>query len=206
MFKRVRILAILAMAAVPLALSITPAHAADTSDPIVFSNQGTGKCADLPSYGAPAVDAPVTQYTCNTTGSDNQIFYMQPTRQVNGIQLYRFQMNKGGQCLDLPNYGSDLAGTHVEVHPCASNPAADNQEWYLTYVSNAELGGQSYQGSGYMVINYQDGFCLDVSGWAKNLSDLANNLRLTVYPCYDPAWGNNGYDDHVWDLYAGYPS
>jgi hypothetical protein len=204
MLKRVRILAILAAAAIPLALSITPAHAADTLDPIYFQNQWNDKCADLPNYGAPAVDAPVTQYTCNTTTSDNQIWYMQPTRVVNGFQLYRFQSYKGGQCMDLPNYGSDSAGTHVEVHACASNPAADNQEWYLSYVSNAALGGQSYLGSGYEVINYQDGFCLDVSGWAGNFSDGANNLPLTVYPCYDSTWGNNGYDDHVWDLDAVY--
>jgi hypothetical protein len=199
MLKRVRLLAILAAAAVPLALSITPARAADTADPIVFQNEWNGKCADLPDYGAPAVDAPVTQYTCNFTTADNQIWYMQPTRDVNGFQLYQFQLYKGGQCMDLPNYGADPAGTHVEVYPCASNPAKDNQEWYLSYVDNAEYGQ-----TGYEVINYQDGMCLDVSGWASNFTDTANNLPLTVYPCYDSTWGNNGYDDHVWDLTAVY--
>ena len=196
MLKRVRILATLAAAAIPLALSITPAHAADGPYSVVIQNEWNGKCADLPNYGAPAVDAPVTQYNCNTTTSDNQIWSMQETREVNGFLLYRFQLSKGGQCLDLPGYGADAAGTHVEVHPCASNPAADNQEWYVTYID----GAAEYGGSGFEVINYQDGYCLDVSGWAKNLSDVANNLPLTVYPCYDSTWGNNGYDDHLWNL------
>jgi Ricin-type beta-trefoil lectin domain-like len=203
MLKRLRIFTILAAVAIPLALSVVPAHAADTDEPVVFQNEWEGKCADLPYYGAPAVDAPVTQYTCNFTTSDNQIWYMQPTRTVNGNQLYQFQLMKGGQCLDLPNYGAEPLGTHVEVYPCASNPAADNQEWYLNYVSNAENGG-----TGYEIINYKDGLCLDVSGWAglpgKVSGDNDNNLPLTVYPCYNSAWGNNGYDDHVWDLVAVY--
>ena len=197
MLKRLRILAILAAAAVPLALSVTPAHAADTSDPVVLQNEWNGKCADLPAFGAPAVDAPVNQYTCNNTPGDNQIWYVQQTRVVNGFQLFRFQMYKGGQCLDLPGYGADPAGTHLEVYPCASNPAADNQEWYLSYVTNTGDGS-----TGDEIINYQDGMCLDVSGWASNFTDTADNLPLTVYPCYDSTWGNNGYDDHVWELVA----
>lgn len=203
MLKRLRILTVLAAVALPLALSSVPAHAADTADPIVFQNEWEGKCADLPYYGSPAVDAPVTQYNCNFTTSDNQIWYFQQTRTVGSTQLYRFQLYKGGQCLDLPNYGAEPAGTHLEVYPCASNPANDNQEWYLRYVSNAENGG-----TGYEVINYKDGLCLDVSGLAgqpgEASSDTANNLPLTVYPCYNASWGNNGYDDHVWDLVAVY--
>ena len=117
MLKRLRILTILAAVAIPLALSVVPAHAADTDLTVVFQNEWEGKCADLPYYGAPAVDAPVTQYTCNFTTSDNQIWYMHPTRTVNGNQLYEFQLMKGGQCLDLPNYGAEPLGTHVEVYP-----------------------------------------------------------------------------------------
>lgn len=135
----------------------------------------------------------MTQYNCNLGSGDNQMWDFQPTRVMNGTQLFEFVNDKSGLCMDLPNYGSDPAGTHVYTYYCNSNPAADNQEFYLNDVS----GNGDYE-----VVNYSDGLCLDVSGWASNGSDLANNLPLTVYPCYNSSWANGGYDDHLWELHS----
>lgn len=152
--------------------------------PVLIRNSWTGQCADLPNYGAPSLNAPVNQYTCNDTTADNQLWYLVPTRTAGGYQLFEFVNAKGGLCLDLPNYGSDPIGTHVSVYTCNSNPANDNQEWYSP--------------DGLQLINYKDGLCLDVSGWASDGSDQALNLPLTVYPCYNSAWANGGFDDHLW--------
>ena len=155
-------------------------------------NATSGKCADLPGYGAPPLGAPVTQYTCNNTSADNQLWYAVPTRVVDGHQLYELQNAKGGLCLDLPGYGSEPAETPVSVYTCNSIPDNDNQEWDLRPVNAA--------GNRFLVVNYKDGLCLDVSGWASDGTDLANDTMLTVYGCYDNAWADNGYDDHIWEL------
>ncbi|MDH6133027.1 hypothetical protein P3T37_002421 [Kitasatospora sp. MAA4] len=157
-------------------------------------NDTTGKCADLPNYGSNPPNSPVTQYNCNLGSGDNQMWDLQPTRVVNGTQLYEFVNDKSGLCMDLPNYGYEPAGTHVYIYGCNSNPAADNQEFYLNDVT----GNGDYE-----VVNYDDGLCLDVAGWASDGSDRANGLPLTVYPCYNSAWTGGyipGYDDHLWKL------
>ena len=106
--------------------------------------------------------------------------------------LYYFQTYKGGWCLDPPGYGADPAGSHLDVYPCQyGNPGADNQEWRI----------QGVYADGYEIINAQSGLCLDVSGWLSNSSDTANNLPLTLYPCYNSSWDGNGYDDHIWSFY-----
>jgi hypothetical protein len=189
-----RILPILGvLAIVPISI---PANAgAATGDAIapdyslaVLFNTWTGKCADLPGYDVSSLNAPVTQYTCDSTSADNQLWHTTPTRSVNGIQLYEFVNAKGGLRLDLPDYGSDPARTHLYVYYCNAVPANDNQEWYL----------QSVPGSvGYLVRSYKDGLCLDASGHASDGSDLANGLPLTAYSCFNSSWANGGYDDHI---------
>ncbi|QUQ64836.1 RICIN domain-containing protein [Kutzneria sp. CA-103260] len=131
------------------------------------------------------------QYYCNDTSADNQLWYLHPTRAVGSTQLYEFVNAKGGLCLDLPNYGSDPAGTHLSVYYCNSSPKDDNQEWELV-----DLTGNG----DYLVVNFRDNLCLDVSGWASDNSDQALDVPLTVYPCYNGSWANGGYDDHVWSL------
>jgi hypothetical protein len=85
----------------------------------------------------------------------------------------------------------------IAVIPILSDTKADRR-------SHGHPALPANGGTGYEVINYKDGLCLDVSGWAglpgKVSADTANNLPLTVYPCYNSAWGNNGYDDHLWEL------
>lgn len=182
----------------------TPAHA--TTVPLALWNVWTGKCMDVPGYDAPAYNGPVNQHDCNYTSSDNQLWYDLPTRTVtiNGssTQLYEFE-NAKGTCLDLPNYGAEPAGTHLQTFPCAgaADGASDNQEWYFGLWGYTSIGGTTTPV--YIIQNYKsNGLCLDVQGWASNNTDLANDLPLTIYPCYDSSWANNGYDDHLWVLRA----
>ncbi|MEV4116678.1 RICIN domain-containing protein [Nonomuraea sp. NPDC049695] len=178
-----------------LALSIisTPASYAAGS-PIAMINRSTGKCADLPNLGANPAGTPVTQFSCNSSDGDNQLWIPRPTRVVNGVQLYEFLNVKSSLCLDLPGFGYTPSATRLSIYYCASTPADDNQEWYLRDVVEPHVDQ--------LVINYKNGLCLDVAGWASTGSDRADNLPLTVFTCYDPSWANDGYDDHRWLLMA----
>ncbi|MEU9455140.1 RICIN domain-containing protein [Streptomyces sp. NPDC048277] len=161
------------------------------SGPVNLYNQWTGKCADLPGYGPAPANTGVTQYNCDYTDADNQRWSMVPTRTVGSLSLFEFVNTKSNLCLDLPGYGAAPTSSAVSIFGCASDPSRDNQEWWL---NDVDAKGD------YQVVNYQDGLCLDVSGWASDGSDLANNTSLTVYPCYNSSWGNNGWDDHLWNL------
>lgn len=169
-------------------LSPTPAQA---NVAVNIHNYFTAKCVDLPGYGTPKINDPVSQYDCNySVIGDNQSFYRVQVGDDSGGPIYYFQTYKGGWCLDAPGYGADPAGTHLEVYPCQyGNPSADNQGWHVQPV---------YSGA-YEIINVKSGLCLDVSGW-NPASDQADDLPLTLYPCYNPSWGGNGYDDHLWSF------
>jgi hypothetical protein len=153
------------------------------------------QCADLPGFGVDPINSPVNQYPCTANASsDNQQWNVHLTRVVNNgkLGLYEIINVKSGLCLDPPGYGSDPAGTHLATYYCNANPANDNQEWYFFDATG---------NSDYAFVNYQDNLCLDVSGWASNGTDLAPNLPLTLYPCYNSSWANGGYDDHLWDVF-----
>ncbi|MCC9308327.1 RICIN domain-containing protein [Kitasatospora sp. RB6PN24] len=195
--RAIRLMAISGIAILaPLAGTVS-AHAAGTSTHVTFAgqfalyNDTTGKCADLPNYGSNPVNTPVTQYNCTLGPGDNQMWDWEATRSVNGVQLYELVNDKSGLCMDLPNYGSVPAGTRVSTYTCNySYPYNDNQEFYRIWVNSTETE----------VVNLASGLCLDVSGWASDGSDMANNLPLTMYPCYNASWANGGYDDHLWSL------
>ncbi|MEV7394620.1 MULTISPECIES: RICIN domain-containing protein [unclassified Streptomyces] len=189
-----RLLAVAGVAALMPLAGASSAHAATYVGIYALYNDTTGKCADLPNYGPNPLNTPVTQYNCTLGTADNQMWDLEYTRTDNGVRLYQFVNDKSGYCLDLPNYGSDPAGTKLYTYTCNSNPASDNQEWYFNDVT----GNGDYE-----IVNDKDGLCLDVSGLAGDGTDLANNLPLTVYPCYNSSWTGgyiSGYDDHLWKL------
>jgi hypothetical protein len=182
---------VLAAAAGLSGASVTPAHASGAA--VILYNYFIAKCVDLPGYGTPKMNDPVSQYDCNFDAqADNQAWYRVQVGDSSRGPLYYFETYKGGWCLDPPGYGADAPGTHLDVYPCNyGNPSADNQEWLMQ---------PTYAAGAYEIINYKSGLCLDVSGWYP-FSDMANNLPLTLYPCYDPSWDNGGYDDHLWQTY-----
>ena len=88
-----------------LGISGAPANAL-APGPVILYNFTTGKCADLPGYGTPKMNDPVTQYNCNFSAvGDNQAWDMVQVGN-NGYRLYYFQTDKGGWCLDPPGYGA----------------------------------------------------------------------------------------------------
>jgi hypothetical protein len=189
----VALLSVLTAAVIAVALSGTAR--ADASNVALF-NYWTLACADLPGFGADPVNTPVEQYDCNFGRGDNQLWNIQQTGTAAGFATYKIVNVKSGLCLDPPGFGSNPAGTHLATFTCASTPANDNQEWWINSVR-----WDSHQNTqAYTIVNRKSGLCLDVAGWARNSTDLANNQALTLYTCSDSSWDNEGYDDHLWDL------
>ena len=191
-WRRRAIVMVTALLSVTGLLGVSGAPANASGAAVIFYNHFIGKCADLPGYGTPKMNDPVTQYNCNfDANGDNQAFYQVQVGDSSRGPLYYFETYKGGWCLDPPGYGAPPVGAHLDVYPCNyGNPSADNQEWLVQPI---------YAGVD-EIINYKSGLCLDVSGWYPH-SDMSNDLPLTVYPCYDPSWDGGGYDDHLWTLY-----
>jgi hypothetical protein len=144
----------------------------------LIHNVVTGKCADLPFFGAGTVDGPVNQYTCDGSANDNQLWYFNQVviqHQLAPI-VYQIQNVKDGLCLDVPFFGAVNAGTKVSEYHCGG--LEDNQLYRLVP-----------RQSGYWIVNYASGLCLDVEGFATG----GNDARLTLYYCSDN-------DDHIWQL------
>ena len=156
-------------------------------------NEYSHLCA-TPSFNFGSLLNFIAQEKCYQS---NQLVDLVPRRIVNGVQLFEIVIVSSGtdtgKCYDLANYGGVAPGTLVEVYPCNSVPRLDNQEWFAVY------RGVWSDTPTYTIQNYaSNGLCLDVSGWASAGSDTAPGKVLTVYPCYDAAWGNFGWDDHLW--------
>ena len=156
----------------------------------LYNNQ-TSQCADLPNYGTNPSGTAVSQFGCVFGSWDNQQWKMTPTRTDGTLSLFTFVNTASGLCLDLPGTDAAPTGSTLAITTCAADPSADNQEWYLYDAT----GNHDYE-----IINYKDDLCLDVAGWASDGSDQASGAALTVAPCNDPSWGNNGFDDHLWNL------
>jgi hypothetical protein len=162
---------------------------------IVLYNTWTLQCADLPGHGIDGINTPADQYYCDDTSGDNQLWDIKFTRYApDGTSLYEIVNVKSGLCLDPPGYGWDPAGTHLYTYYCNKVPANDNQEWWFGQLTN-----NVFTTNAYIIVNYKDGLCLDVSGYASKGSDLNTGLPLTLYDCYNAAWANGGWDDHVWE-------
>ncbi|MFI6597253.1 RICIN domain-containing protein [Nonomuraea sp. NPDC050536] len=204
-----RFLAVGVLTALTPITSAVSAHAASSTISTVgfaFYNEATGRCADLPNYGSNPINTPVTQYSvipgnCTVGSGDNQTWDLRHTRDVNDLPLWEFVNLASDLCMDVPNFGDNPAGTRVSIFKCAQDhPELDNQEFYLTRVTQF----------GYLIVNWKSHLCLDVSGWASDGSDRANNLPLTLYNCAVPPsdphyYGGSvpGYDDHLWQLSGG---
>ncbi|MFI2077558.1 RICIN domain-containing protein [Streptomyces triculaminicus] len=158
-------------------LATAPAHASVYNTAI--KNHTTGKCIDLPGFGAPGLQ-PVTQYDCRPGTGDNQMFDL-----VNGVDGFLIRSVKSpGLCLDFPNFGAPTSADKVSLYYC-QNTTADNQLWKSEW-NDARTAFQLISAK-----TYYSGqrMCLDVDGFAW----AVNDLRLGAYPCS----GSLG-DDHWW--------
>jgi len=170
-----------------------------TSAPVRFAilNNWTNQCVDPPNYAAPALAGGLEQHQCAYGSSDNQMWYLQQQGTApDGEPLYWIRNALGSNlCLDLPDYGSVSAGTHVATFTCTTPVSDDNQLWELPLVNSSGSGGL-----GVLIRNYKSSLCLDVSGWASDNSDKTSDARLNVFTCSGSGWANHGFDDHLWNL------
>ena len=142
----------------------------------------TGNCVSTMVFGAAT-----TQEACRGVGQVK----LEPTRAVNGVRLYRLREGGGANlCLDVPDVGSEPAGTAIGVVDCIDPSSADNQEWRLK-----DTGKTSHQRAVYLVVNFASGNCLDVAGRAADKGDRPTGNAIGLFPCSDPA---DGFDDHFW--------
>lgn len=177
-----RALAVLLSALSVIAVTILgtpPAHArADSVYNKAIKNLTTGKCVDLPGFGAPGLQ-PVTQYDCRPGAGDNQMFDL-----VDGVDGFLIRSVKSpGLCLDFPNLGAPTSADKVSLYYC-QNTTADNQLWYSVWNDAGTafqlISAKTYSGQR---------MCLDVDGFAL----AVNDLRLGAYPC-----SASLSDDHWW--------
>ncbi|MPY64484.1 RICIN domain-containing protein [Streptomyces spongiae] len=161
------------------------ANAASSSGKVLIKNATTAMCADVPYFGAGKDADHVNQYFCDNTSADNQLWNLQVRSQgggPGGAHLFRITNNKGGLCMDLPDYGAKPAGTNVSLAHCNAT-AHDNQLWWLDPRADGT----------YWIRNFASGgLCLDVSGFATG----GSAARLTIYHCND----STKADDHHWSL------
>ncbi|MES4902271.1 MULTISPECIES: RICIN domain-containing protein [unclassified Streptomyces] len=85
-----------------------------------------GMCLDLPGYGAAGNATKVTEFPCNGTTADNQLWWLD--KQSDGrFWIRNFASNN--TCLD--SYGPDDQTRDLIVWPCAPEKL-NNHEWYFT--------------------------------------------------------------------------
>jgi hypothetical protein len=142
--------------------------------PTIIFNVVTSKCVDLPGFGNGVPNGPVTQFTCNGSTADNQLFLFDDIGFGDGF--FNIRNAKDGLCLDVPGFGSVPSTTSVSEFFC-NNGFTDNQLFRLV---DRPAGGR-------WIVNRNSGLCLDVDGFRNG----GNDARLTLFPCDDN-------DDHRW--------
>ncbi|MFC1401806.1 MULTISPECIES: RICIN domain-containing protein [Streptacidiphilus] len=212
------LIAVAGITALTPLLGTTAAHASTAAGNYYLENDSTSfanntlECADLPGTGSEPSGTAVWMDSCliGSGSTDNQVFGFEYTRTVDGQNLYVIVDVASGKCLDLPGYGSEPAGAQVTLYTCNTNSANDNQEWFLNTVQAGFTEIENFKSSG-DPSNKADpnNECLDVDGWAADLTDTANRTKLGIYTCSNTSpsgnWGglvinNVAYDDHLWNL------
>lgn len=146
---------------------------------VLLHNVRTGKCADVPGFGAGSMDGPVNQYTCDGSERDNQRWVLRfEGRSPSGRLTYAISNAVDGLCLDLPDFGAVLPGTVVGEYKCRRTQ--DNQLFFLYRRPGTDA---------VWIVNLASSLCLDVDGFGTGGDDA----RLTLWYCSDT-------DDHHWRL------
>ncbi|WP_042804646.1 RICIN domain-containing protein [Streptomyces sp. C] len=151
--------------------------------PLFIRNDRTGKCVDIPGLGGAVNGTPVNQYTCDTSTTDNQRFFVDfRGRTSSGWQIFTIRSAKvTNMCLDPVGVGRPGVNEPLQMWTCVPS-AADNQRFYEQPLP----GGRAW------IVNEASGLCLDVAGL-----NAGNDARLQLYPCID-----GPSDDHNWSLLA----
>ncbi|MFE6281198.1 RICIN domain-containing protein [Streptomyces sp. NPDC057877] len=94
------------------------------ADLFVIRNSADGYCLDLPDYGGRASGTPVSEYHCNGTTADNQLWYLD--KRSDGRFWIRSH-SSGNRCLDVSGFnGVGGRDARLTIYDCA---ASDDHLW-----------------------------------------------------------------------------
>ncbi|MFJ1971523.1 RICIN domain-containing protein [Streptomyces sp. NPDC087903] len=86
-------------------------------------------CMDLPNYGAQPVRTAITEFTCNGTTGDNQLWWIQ--KQPSGAYWIR-NFASNNKCLDVAGYSTGGNDANLTLFDCSRT---DDQEWQVVPAS-----------------------------------------------------------------------
>ncbi|MGW3358529.1 RICIN domain-containing protein, partial [Streptomyces bungoensis] len=87
-------------------------------------------CMDLPDHGAQPVRTAVTEFTCDGTTADNQLWWVQ--KQQDGAYWIR-NFASDNKCLDVAGYSVGGNDANLTIFDCSST---DDQEWRIVHPAN----------------------------------------------------------------------
>ncbi|MBQ1094388.1 RICIN domain-containing protein, partial [Streptomyces sp. B93] len=93
------------------------------ADLYLIRNAKDGLCFDLPNYGPVRATTPVTEYHCDGTDADNQLWWLD--RRPDGAYWIRNQKS-GDMCLDVARTDKAAAHTNATLYPCSDT---DDHRW-----------------------------------------------------------------------------
>ncbi|GGJ64331.1 hydrogenase expression protein [Streptomyces brasiliensis] len=84
-------------------------------------------CMDLPDYGAAPVRSLITEYTCDGTTADNQLWWLD--KQKSGAYWIR-NFASDNKCLDVAGFSTGGNETNLTLYHCSTS---DDQEWLIVH-------------------------------------------------------------------------
>ncbi|MFK8912118.1 RICIN domain-containing protein, partial [Streptomyces sp. YS-3] len=82
-------------------------------------------CMDLPDFGAQPIRTGISEFTCDGTLADNQLWWIQ--KQDSGAYWIR-NFASNNKCLDVGGYSDGGVGTRLTLFDCSHT---DDQEWQV---------------------------------------------------------------------------
>lgn len=185
---------VLGAAALLLTVAAAPSSAAGLDGVFAIKNKKTGKCVDLPGFGAGTQGGPVNQYQCRFPTGDNQAWRFIPKGTATGgsgtvYNRYLIRNTADNRCLDAPGVGDNGNGALITEYSCAADPSKDNQLWYTVDKGTVRYADGSTR-TGVWIVNEKSRKCLDVSGYGAG-----DGARLTLFSC-----NTEQRDDHLWAI------
>ncbi|WP_406310930.1 ricin-type beta-trefoil lectin domain protein [Streptomyces thermoviolaceus] len=94
-------------------------------------NVKDGYCMDLPDFGAAPVQTPITEYTCDGTTADNQLWWLD--EQDSGAYWIR-NFASNNKCLNVEGFSTGGDKTRLTLYHCSNT---DDQEWEIIHPTSA---------------------------------------------------------------------
>ncbi|WP_327270466.1 RICIN domain-containing protein [Streptomyces sp. NBC_01218] len=86
-------------------------------------NVTDGLCMDLPGYGSNGITTPISEYPCNGTTADNQLWWLDP--RAGGYYWIR-SFSSNGLCLDVASANGTGRDSRLTIFPCSDS---DDHRW-----------------------------------------------------------------------------